>query len=411
MAAEPLARQRGGAGAALLRWRPAPAWRVAEVLPELIGLVYQGASEARPWFALAERLRHLLGARNVTVTLLHREQQHGDIHVMAEEEGDEIDWELAERIWRERFAHIERLQPEAVAPGQVVEFGPADVEADCAAFFAELGIGQCLRSCFAEPGGMRCWLDVLRAPHSPSPRFREEEVQLLHCLAPHLAHALGLYARLQRQEAERAVYAGSLEHLQLGCLLLDGEARSMALNRTAEALLARHAGVELFNGRLQLRDKRLQLLFEQAITRALAQRQAPAAAWFGELLRVPGHNGALLGLLVAPTPLQDYFQGRQVPSLSLYLVELSEPDGGGERAGGYPAELIAQLFALTRQEARLVACLADGQSISEAAVQMGIAVAAARNYSKNIYAKLGLKGQTDLVRMLCRSTALLSHAK
>lgn len=407
MAAEPLARQRGGTGAALLPWRPAPAWRCAEVLPELIGLAYQGASEAQPWFALAERLRHLLGARNVTVTLLHRADLAGDIYVMSEEEGGSIDWQLAERTWRERFAHIERLHPESVAPGQVVEFGPADVEPACAEFFAELGLGQCLRSCFAEPGGMRCWLDVLRAPHSPLPRFHEEEVHLLHCLAPHLAHALGLYARLQRQEAERAVYAGSLEHLQLGCLLLDGEARSLALNRTAEALLARHSGVELLNGRLQLRDKRLQLLFEQAIARALVQRQAAAGEWLGELLRVPAQNGALLGLLIAPTPLQDYFQGRQVPSLSLYLVELSEPLGAVERASGYPPELIAQLFALTRQEARLVACLADGQSISEAAVQMGIAVAAARNYSKNIYAKLGLKGQTDLVRMLCRSRVLL----
>jgi DNA-binding CsgD family transcriptional regulator len=34
-------------------------------------------------------------------------------------------------------------------------------------------------------------------------------------------------------------------------------------------------------------------------------------------------------------------------------------------------------------------------------------VTAARNYSKNIYAKLGIKGQTDLVRLMCKSSALL----
>ncbi|MNG24989.1 Bacterial regulatory protein, luxR family [compost metagenome] len=92
--------------------------------------------------------------------------------------------------------------------------------------------------------------------------------------------------------------------------------------------------------------------------------------------------------------------------MSLYLVELGETSDDAAQLV-YPAELIAKLFALTRQEARLAAGLAGGQSISEAAQAMGIAVSAARNYSKNIYAKLGIKGQTDLVRLLCRSSLLL----
>lgn len=395
------------AGAALLPWRRAPVWRAAEVLPELLGLVYRGADEAQPWLALAERLRQLLGARNVVVTLLHRPDSHGDVHVTAQEEGDEIDWDLAERIWRERFAHIEQLQPDTVAPGQVVEFGPADVEADCAAFFRELGLGQCLRTCFAEDGGMRCWLDVLRPGQGPQLGFDEQEHQLLQTLAPHLASALQLYARLQRQEVERTVYASGLEHLQLGCVLLDGELCVLALNDAAEGLLARHAGIDVQQGRLHLRDRELQGRFQQLLAQALAQRQQAAGQGGGALLRVPSAQGGLLGMLIAPTPLQHFYQGRQAPSLSLYLVELADDAGSSAGTQGYPSELIAQLFALTRQEARLVACLAEGQSISEAAAQMGVAVSAARNYSKNIYAKLGLKGQTDLVRMLCRSSLLL----
>ncbi|MCY1458328.1 2-hydroxymuconic semialdehyde dehydrogenase [compost metagenome] len=47
-------------------------------------------------------------------------------------------------------------------------------------------------------------------------------------------------------------------------------------------------------------------------------------------------------------------------------------------------------------------------SVSEAGrSEVDAAVSAARNYSKNIYAKLGIKGQTDLVRLLCRSSLLL----
>ncbi|MNN89185.1 Bacterial regulatory protein, luxR family [compost metagenome] len=96
-----------------------------------------------------------------------------------------------------------------------------------------------------------------------------------------------------------------------------------------------------------------------------------------------------------------------MPSVIVYLSELTENLAMQQVSGGFAAELIAQLLDLTRQEARLAALLACGQTISEAAEQMGIAVTAARNYSKNIYAKLGIKGQTDLVRILCKSSALL----
>ncbi|CAI8857004.1 LuxR family transcriptional regulator [Pseudomonas jessenii] len=390
----------------VLPWRKQPSWRVVEVLPELIGLVYEGVAEVRPWFALVERLRSLFAARNVTVTLHHWQDRIGDVHVMSLDEHDNTDWQLAERIYRQRFAHIELLRPETMSPGQLREFGPGDVEPACAEFFTVLGIGQCLRICFAESGGMRCWVDVLLGDGTPKRGFCAEERHLFLSLLPHLTRALGLYARMQRQEAHRLVYEGNLDHLQQGCLLLNGESRVITANRAVKAMLARHAGIELTKGRVQIRDRSLQQLLEQAIARAVEQRHAPGPAEPGKLLRVPGQAGVLFGMSVAPAPLLRYFQGCQAPSVILNLVELSEVTTAPQ-SSSYPPELIAQLFALTRQEARLASCLADGQSISEAAAQMGIAVTAARNYTKNIYAKLGIKGQTDLVRMLCKSSVLL----
>ena len=38
---------------------------------------------------------------------------------------------------------------------------------------------------------------------------------------------------------------------------------------------------------------------------------------------------------------------------------------------------------------------------------MGVAEAAARSYSKRIYAKIGIKSQSDIVRLVYRSFALL----
>ena len=68
---------------------------------------------------------------------------------------------------------------------------------------------------------------------------------------------------------------------------------------------------------------------------------------------------------------------------------------------------VARLFDLTPQEGKLALLLAAGHTISEASEQLGVAVSAARNYSKSIYAKLDIRGQHDLVRLVSKSFALL----
>ncbi|WP_371227576.1 helix-turn-helix transcriptional regulator [Pseudomonas sp. QE6] len=384
-----------------------PAWNPAQALSELIGLAYEGLSEARPWFSLAERLRQLLGAFNVTITLYHHEDQPRDIQVMALDAHDRTDWDRAERDSRERFWHIDLLRPETVAPGTLIEFGPRDVEPDCAAYMASLGIGRCLRSCFAEPGGMRCWIDVVRGLRVSGQAFVEAERALLLDVLPHLSRALGLYARLKREEAEKAVYEGSLDHMALGCLLLDGNTRVLCVNRTARSIIDRQVGIEVRQGRLLAEERGVQQALEGAIAKVMRARMEAHAACPGELVRLRTRDGMLLGILVEPVPPEPYYQGEQVPSLILHLCELSQCEAVVQAPREHSPELIAQLFGLTRQEARLAAWLGAGQTISEAAGQMNIAVAAARNYSKNIYAKLGIKGQTDLVRLMCRSVALL----
>ena len=379
----------------------------AVVLTELIGLVYEGLNEARPWAALADRLRQVLAASNVTVTLLHAEDRPSDIQVMALAEDDHTDWLLAERVYRERFTHIELVDPKSLLPGEILVFGPQDVEAECAAHMVFLNLYSCLRTCFVEPGGMRCWIDVIRGRSEPERPFSAGDRELVGALLPHLSRALGLFARLKRQETEKLIYEGCLNHQVLGCLLLDGDGRLLCVSRAAGAIIDKHPGIELSHGRVQLQDRTVQRALDKAIAKAIAARAQASGHQRGELVRLHAQNGVLLGMLAMPAPLFDYYQGRHVPSVIVYLSELTENLAMQQVSGGSPAELIAQLLDLTRQEARLAALLASGQTISEAAGQMGIAVTAARNYSKNIYAKLGIKGQTDLVRILFKSFALL----
>ena len=52
--------------------------------------------------------------------------------------------------------------------------------------------------------------------------------------------------------------------------------------------------------------------------------------------------------------------------------------------------------------------LARGRSIAEAGAALGLTIETARNYSKRIYAKLGLRGQAELVRRFYERGASLA---
>ncbi|MEJ2459021.1 MAG: helix-turn-helix transcriptional regulator, partial [Novosphingobium sp.] len=65
-------------------------------------------------------------------------------------------------------------------------------------------------------------------------------------------------------------------------------------------------------------------------------------------------------------------------------------------------------FELPRREAELAVALNEGLSIAEAAERMGLTLETARNYSKRLYAKLGVRGQAQLVRLVSDSVAVMA---
>ena len=71
-------------------------------------------------------------------------------------------------------------------------------------------------------------------------------------------------------------------------------------------------------------------------------------------------------------------------------------------------EQIAELFGLLPSEARLALALSRGMTIAEAADSLGVTVETARNYSKKIYAKMGARGQSDLIRYILTSVLALA---
>lgn len=70
---------------------------------------------------------------------------------------------------------------------------------------------------------------------------------------------------------------------------------------------------------------------------------------------------------------------------------------------------LAQALDIATSEARLAASLAKGLTIAESAKELGLTIETARNYSKQIYAKTGAKGQADLVRRVLNGVSMFGQ--
>jgi len=373
----------------------------------LIGAVYDGPREADPWRGLAERLRQALRARAVAVTLHHSRGQSCDVTVMAQEPGEDGDWHAVELAYRKDLMAADPFRYENVAPGEVVVFPAASAAPAMRDFLERIDVGHCLRLCFAEAGGMLCWIDVVRRRHDPDRPFTEADARLVRELLPHLERALGLHALLRRQEAEKAIYENTVDHFALGCVLLNEMGGVIQVNGAARALMERAADVSVTHGRIGLADRDAQRLLDASIEALAQARRGGAAPAPGRLVRLHGRDGTLLALLVYAAPPMPYFQGVRAPSVIVYLSDLGRRPAAPLPVAASAHVQIARLFSLTPQEARLALLLACGHTIIEAASEMHVAETAARNYSKRVYAKMGIGSQTDLVRLVYRSFAFL----
>ncbi|TVP73545.1 MAG: helix-turn-helix transcriptional regulator [Rhodobacteraceae bacterium] len=192
------------------------------------------------------------------------------------------------------------------------------------------------------------WLVLSRARGS----FRAVDSARLSAFAAPLAQALSLSQHMQSLAARARRAERMARRLGVGAVDLDAQGRCIAADATAQDLLAQ-AGLALS-----------QLGVVGAGVQQVGDRL--------ELVQTP--HGVFLrdtGLIL--------------------------PD----------ARVIAQALGISLPEARLARALGMGDTLAQAATRLGLTLETARAYSKQIFAKTGLKGQPALMRRLWTSALIL----
>jgi DNA-binding CsgD family transcriptional regulator len=185
----------------------------------------------------------------------------------------------------------------------------------------------------------------------------------------------------------------------MGTILLDEHGRVLRTNRVADELLDRGLGLSVAEGRLYAEGLEATRELRRMIERALADRSAERPSLV-QGLRLARPDGGSLNLLARPIPLSQWSEGRGAPALAIFV---GDPD---ERPT-VSLEVVRQLFDFTRAEALLATALARGQSLDEAASELGITRNTARAHLRAIFSKTGVSRQAELVRLVLRSVASL----
>ena len=362
---------------------------------ELIGLVYQGPLEERPWAGFLGALRHAMGA--VATTLVLR-PAHGDSPGLILTEGGSSE---GIALYRDGLFMADPFV--ALPPGKVValheimplaDFEQTELYKLC---MAPGGLHDSLGADVHVDGAIEARLRIARTRGARA--FGKHEKTLCALLLPHLERAIRIHQRLNRVESERALYAGAIAQLAVGTVILDAKGAVIATNQLADGILARRDGLWVADGVLRVQNPREAAELKRIVAELLGNGRAgqPGVAQALRITR-PG-GGADLGLVVRPLP--STAQTGQAPGIAVFISDPSERSDA-------PVQVLVKLYGFTPTEALVAIHLANGLNIDEAAAELGMTRNTARAHLRSVFTKTGISRQPALVRLILKSVASLA---
>lgn len=233
--------------------------------------------------------------------------------------------------------------------------------------------------------------------------FDADDASLCEILAPQLRRGLELSQRMGANEVERSLYSSALDRLSVGVVIIDTSGKIVTCSVKAEEALASRDGLQMQAGKLRATEAKDDRALQSAI------RSAMLKAANGEsedmrglaLTKSSGHRN--LGIIIQPVP------GRRaggVMTAATVAIYIRDPDENADVAN----DLVRQLFDLTPAEAGVARRLASGLSLEDAASSLEISRNTARAHLRSIFSKSGITRQTELVRLMLNSVAILGSA-
>lgn len=215
--------------------------------------------------------------------------------------------------------------------------------------------------------------------------------EVLRRLRAPLERSIRLSTMMRQVGAGMAARAALADRYQGPALVLDPTMHILHANDSAVALFREASFAQSRNGKLLFWDAHLTERIGRCLTEIASSVLYPAfrlgwestdRKWMLSLTRLHSERGYFL---VAPKA-----------QILLQMVDLTGRDHSPDLTE------FARLFRLTPAEIKLVAGLADGLTLADTALRLGITFETARQRLKNVFQKTGTSKQPELTAMLAR---------
>jgi DNA-binding CsgD family transcriptional regulator len=355
----------------------------------LLGLVesiYEGVQENKPWERALKLLRKQLGASWIALMLRPASATQaalvvaagGAVALAAESPHLNANDIPPGGIFRELDA--ERVQ-RVDAPGPGMGSKPAQ---------QVIGADLCITPSF------RARLRIARGgPFGP------RELALVQSLLPHFARAMRSHEEAVGSQMESRLLRSAVDSLCLGVVILGESGEVLHANRCAERTLAERRSIGLINGTIRCTHPHEDRKLWGAIRLALAQRFDASRGTGGAAVAASRDDGsAWLSMLVRPIAPGPFACGGKAAAVAIYIRR-------SDQERNIPPSIISEVFGLTRTEAALALEIAEGATMDEAAAALEIRRNTARTHLRSIFAKVGVRRQTELMRVVLNSVATM----
>jgi DNA-binding CsgD family transcriptional regulator len=227
----------------------------------------------------------------------------------------------------------------------------------------------------------------------PGKVFGVREATLMRTLAPHIRRAVTISNILEMRTIEAHALSATLDTIAAGVILVSADARVLHANVVAKAALDIGTSVSLSNGRIALSTNAA----TEQLRAAIRAAAAPARDLGGFGYRgVPIGDKTTAHAIAHVLPLTT--GALRLPSAAVAAIFITSSDVPlpGISNG------IGAMYGLTATETRLLAELALGATLAEAAASLGIGKNTAKTHVGRIFAKTGVSRQAELVALLGR---------
>ena len=230
--------------------------------------------------------------------------------------------------------------------------------------------------------------------------FEEADAQLARAVGPHILGAL----KLRHQFALARSGAMMLDRFDQAVVLLSGTGHVVHMNNEAERLIHERDGLIVERGELRggypPDTQRLRQLIGEA------DRAARGASLQGRqtlrLTRPSGRADLIVRALPVAPVVASTFGAGELATIGLFIHD-------PERREEPVEELIRDGLGLSQAEAAVAARVWEGDSVSEAAAQLGLSPNTVKTHLKSVFEKTGVDRQSTLVRRIGQMIAATGH--